>query len=300
MNSTAGLFDWMMDSFSFQGISDNVAYSFIESNGNATWRKIKSQLAAQPTCPLLPSYWTFEGCRYDKTSKSCSQPNHLASCPLPSHPLRNGRLNQTAFSLYLFIRDQTKSDLVGWIDERLEETGTADCRASQEALIGPMRHIFGVSDKVLAMSLSTVLMADRANRPRWFDIGSQMIVVDTLVHNFLKRTGILAAFEAAHVYGPKCYQHGGCSEILRRAAECIDARAFNNGFPQNFPRLIQHALWRYCAADELDICNANNTNDTQYCTNNTCDIYSICRRNSNNISKSQARQSILVRRKVLI
>ncbi|WP_456768551.1 hypothetical protein [Bradyrhizobium sp. USDA 3650] len=278
-NSTAGLFDWMMDSFSFQGISDSVAHSYLESNGNATWQTIKSQLAGQPTCPLLPSYWTFEGCRYDKTSKSCSQPDHMARCPLPSHPLRNGRLNQTAFGLYLFIRDQTRSDLVGWIDERLEETGDMDFCASQEALIEPMRHIFGVSDKVLAMTLSAVLMADQANRPRWFDIGSQVIVVDTLVHNFLRRTGILAAFDAAHVYGPKCYQHGGCSEILRRVAACIDARVFGTGFPANFPRLIQHALWRYCAADELDICNGNNIDDTKYCTLNTCHIYSICSRN---------------------
>lgn len=43
----------------------------------------------------------------------------------------------------------------------------ADNRLCQESLIGPMRHIFGVSDKVLAMSLSSILMADRANRPQW-------------------------------------------------------------------------------------------------------------------------------------
>lgn len=288
-NSTAGLFDWMMDSFSFQGISDSVAHSYLESNGNATWQTIKSQLAGQPTCPLLPSYWTFEGCRYDKTGKSCSQPGHMARCPVPSHPLRNGRLNQTAFSLYLFIRDQTRSDLIGWIDARLEETGDRDFRAGQEALIGPMRHIFGVSDKVLSMTLSAVLMADRGNRPRWFDVGSQMIVVDTLVHNFLRRTGILAEFDAAHVYGPKCYQHGGCSDILRRVAECIDARAFNGSFPPIFPRLIQHALWRYCAADELDVCNANNIDDSKYCIQNTCEIYSICRRNNDFSVKSKAK-----------
>lgn len=279
-NNTADLFDWMMDSFSFQGVSDSVAHSYLDLNGNATWLGIEAQLAAQPTCPLLPSYWTFEGCRYDKTSRSCSQPDHMDRCPLPGHSLRNGRLNQTAFSLYLFIRDQANSDLIGWIDERLKEIGPADCRASQEAVIGPMRHIFGVSDKVLAMTLSAVLMADRANRPRWFDIGSQMIVVDTLVHNLLRRTGILVGFGASHVYGPKCYQQSGCSDILRRVAERIDARAFSSAFPANFPRLIQHALWRYCAADELDVCNANNIDDTKYCTYNNCYIYSICRRNS--------------------
>jgi hypothetical protein len=278
-NSTPGLFDWMMDSFSFQGISDSVASSYLENNGNATWRAIKGQLARSPTCPLLDTYWTFEGCRYDKTSRSCSQPDHLACCPLPDHRLRNGRLNQTAFNLYFFLRDQAKSDLVGWIEDQLDGVNVADSRSSQEALIGPMRHIYGVSDKVLAMTLSSVLMADRASRPRWFDVGSQMIVVDTLVHNFLRRTGISAAFEADHAYGPKCYQPRGCAEILRRTAECIDARAFDLTFPANFPRFIQHALWRYCAADALNVCNANNIDDKTYCYNNDCIIYSKCSRN---------------------
>jgi len=30
-------------------------------------------------------------------------PNHLARCPLPRLPLRNSRLNQMAFSLFLFL-----------------------------------------------------------------------------------------------------------------------------------------------------------------------------------------------------
>jgi hypothetical protein len=272
------LFDWMMDSFSFQGVSDSVASSYLEDHGNATWHGIKAQLARRPTCPLLATYWTFEGCRYDKTRRSCSQSDHFACCPLPSHRLRNGRLNQTAFSLYLFIRDQAKSSLIGWVDDQLNEVDAADSLCSQEALIGPMRHIFGVSDKVLAMTFSSVLMADRASRPRWFDVGSRMIVIDTLVHNFLRRTGILAAFQADHAYGPKCYQPGGCSEILRQAAARIDARAFDLAFPANFPRFIQHALWRYCAADALNVCNANNIDDRKSCTNKECLIFSRCGR----------------------
>ena len=123
---------------------------------------------------------------------------------------------------------------------------------------------------------------DRSNRPRWFDVGSRMIVVDSLVHNFLGRTGILAAFDACHAYGPKCYQHGGCSDILRRVADRIDARAFNLDFPANFPRFIQHALWRYCAADALNFCNGNNIDDYKSCDLNYCIIYSICGRKALN------------------
>jgi len=39
---------------------------------------------------------------------------------LPKHNLRNGRLNQTAYSLFLFIRDIADGDLVGWIDGQLQ------------------------------------------------------------------------------------------------------------------------------------------------------------------------------------
>ena len=33
-----------------------------------------------------------------------------------------------------------------------------------------------------------------------------MIAIDTLVHNFLHRTGILPRFNANHVYGAACYR----------------------------------------------------------------------------------------------
>ncbi len=35
----------------------------------------------------------------------------------------------------------------------------------------------------------------------WLAVGTSMFAVDTLVHNVLARTGVLAAFEAAHSYG---------------------------------------------------------------------------------------------------
>jgi hypothetical protein len=41
-------------------------------------------------------------------------------------------------------------------------------------------------------------MAAPSSRPNWFETGSQMIAVDTLVHNFLHRTGILKQLDAAH------------------------------------------------------------------------------------------------------
>jgi hypothetical protein len=33
--------------------------------------------------------------------------------------------------------------------------------------------------------------------------------------------------------------------------------SFNPGFPQTFPRFVQHAISRFCAADEVNTCDDN-------------------------------------------
>jgi hypothetical protein len=93
-----------------------------------------------------------------------------------------------AYSLYLFIRDIADGDLVGWIDRQFQG---ADDPASpnrlarlQEALIGPLREVYGVSDKVLTMTLSCILLAAPRGYETWVEVGASMIAVDTLVHNF--------------------------------------------------------------------------------------------------------------------
>ena len=103
---------------------------------------------ARPTCPKLKSYWHFHACRYEKTSRTCAEPDHIAACPLPTHRLRNGHLNQIAYSLYLFIRDVADGDLVGWIDDRLDQAndpGAPDPLAqARDGLIEPLRNVYGV------------------------------------------------------------------------------------------------------------------------------------------------------------
>jgi hypothetical protein len=111
-HDTATLFDWLMSALSYQGISDRVAYGYMERHGRAQWHEIDAKVAASPTCPKLKSYWQFQSCRYDKISTTCSEPDHIDACPLPSHQLRNGRLNQMAHSLFLFVRDIADGDLV--------------------------------------------------------------------------------------------------------------------------------------------------------------------------------------------
>lgn len=279
---TPPVFDWLVSTFSYQGISDRVARSYIEKHGTASWSQMETSLRACPSCPKLCNYWTYEGCRYDKGSFTCSEPDHIDACPVPRARLRNGRLNQTAYSLFLFVRDITGGDLIGWIDGQLETaagSSAADLEAArQEALIGPLRNVYGVSDKVLTMALSSLLIGARGRRPVWFETGKAMMAIDTLVHNFLHRTGILEGCGVPHGYGAACYARGGCAEIIRGVATRIDARSFNPRFPGKFPRFVQHAIWRFCAADGLNLCNGNRIDDRKACQITYCYLYQKCSR----------------------
>lgn len=279
-HQTPPVFDWLLTTFSFQGISDLVAREYMKKHGRASWAAMEASLAAPPSCPKLRSYWAYEACRFDKGSRTCSEPDHIGRCPVPLPRLRNGRLNQTAYSLFLFVRDTAGGDLIGWIDGQLEaargQSRTDLEAARQEALLGPLRNVFGVSDKVLTMALSGLLIGARGHRPVWFETGKAMIAVDTLVHNFLHRTGIQQGCGTPHSYGAACYAPGGCAEVIRTVAGLIDARVFNPKFPAVFPRFVQHAVWRFCAADGINLCNANRIDDQKPCQISYCYLYQKC------------------------
>ena len=288
-HNTAPLFDWLMAALSYQGISDRVATDYMEQHGRADWADMQAKVSQHTGCPKLQTYWHYHGCRYDKISRTCAEPDHIGDCPVPSHDLRNGRLNQTAYSLYLFVRDIADGDLVGWIDHQLQKADhphDADRPARlRAALIEPLREVYGVSDKVLTMTLSCILLAAPRGFETWAEVGATMIAIDTLVHNFLVRTGILARFGAEHPYGAACYQPGRCADIIALAAEQIDAAGFNPAFPAVFPRFVQHAIWRYCAQLGLDVCNGNRIDDRQSCDNSYCQIRRLCDRIA--LNKSQ-------------
>lgn len=278
----AAVFDWLIAALSYQGISDQIAYDYMEQHGYVRWDDINAKLAQGATCPKLKSYWHFHGCQYNKLRRTCTEPDHISGCPLPTHDLRNGRLNQTAYCLYLFIRDIADGDLIGWIDQRLQAAnslaGPDRLPRMRVAFILPLREIYGVSDKVLTMALSSLLLGAPNRMRLWREVGASMIAIDTLVHNFLHRTGILQRFGAAHAYGSACYRRGGCADIIQAGAERINARAFNPAFPMVFPRFVQHAIWRYCAQSGLAACNGNRIDDRKSCGNVYCQIHSICDR----------------------
>jgi hypothetical protein len=246
-HDTPALFDWLVAMFSYQGISDSVASGYMAQHGTVRSAEIADGLSRTPSCPKLAGYWRFSGCRYHKGSGTCAEPGYIGGCPLPLHPLRNGRLNQMAYSLFLFMRDVADNDFVGWIGSQLAAVNSQppDRLATlREAIIGPLRNVYGVSDKVLAMALSNLLLAAGGRRPLWLEVGATFVAVDTLVHNFLHRTGILHRLADNHPYGDRCYRPGGCAGVLHLVAANIDARQFNPAFPPTFPRFVQSAIWR--------------------------------------------------------
>jgi hypothetical protein len=270
----------LMEAFSFQGISDHAAYTYMDRHGRVSWRNIKGTMSGPLACPKLQSFSAFENCGYKKSARTCAKPKLLSACPLPKHRLRNGRLNQMAYSLFLFIRDVARDDLVGWIDHQLKKAskvaGTGKARTSKlrNALIEPLREIFGVSDKTLNMTLAHVLMSAPRSKGLWLETGASMIAIDTLVHNFFHRTGILSRLDAQHPYGPACYSTAGCAEIIGRMAARINARRIN----PIYPRAMQLAIWRYCAQMEMDICNGNQIDDWGRCMNARCPLFDQCDR----------------------
>jgi hypothetical protein len=138
--------------------------------------------------------------------------------------------------------------------------------------------VHGISNKVVSMALAHLLLGANKRRALWIETGAIMIAVDTLVHNFLHRTGILARFHSAHPYGPRCYAPGGCAEIIELIAANIDAKRFNPTFPAVFPRFVQHAIWRFCAEYGLDECNGRQIDDRRRCDRKDCALFRGCDR----------------------
>lgn len=281
---TAWIYRWLVGVSQFQGISDHAAGSFATKHGLVDWATITETLTpATSRCPRLRSYWDFDGCGYLKALGTCAEPTHIGTCSLPRHPTRKGMLSVAAHAIYFFLRDVCAGDFVDWLDRRLEDADPGDEHPRRGEILGaavlePISEISGLGPKVTSMALADLLLVADPGRKRWVTAGAEMVVIDSLLHAYLHRTGILRRFDAEHTYGPACYRPGGCSDLLRAFAERVDATAFNSSFPKNFPRLIQYAVWRLCSTSELDICNGNRIDDRLPCRNNTCPAFEACDR----------------------
>lgn len=278
---TDAIFDWLIGLVQLQGISDRAAFGFSARHGLPSAQVIRDGLH-QPKCSRLASYWHFAECGYLRSSPLCAEPACRADCLVHQVPARNGRLAQAAASLSLFLRDHCQGDLVAWIDRRLAEVDTGPSIdvtfQVRDAVLKPLTHVFGISNKVVSMAMADLLIGGSPDRTRWVRAGAAMTTIDSLVHNFMHRTGITARCGKPHAYGPACYGEAGCAKVLETLAVDIDARQFSELNPAYFPRLLSVAIWAFCAEGRLDICNGNRIDDALGCAQRFCPIGPLCPR----------------------
>lgn len=270
------IYDWLMGVFSYQGVADKAVETIIARDGNATWATVDASLKEIAVCSKLRSFWNYESCGFSKSQHSCNCPKAFSACPVPRLSLRNGSLNQLAYSLYFFFRDVAEGDFLRWLHLRIIAAQGGTYPDIERELIVPMRSIHGISDKVISMALSDLLLA--SPDPSWRRLGAEFIVVDRLIHNFMHRSGILKRHDCEHAYGTSCYSDHGCAKLLLSLSRGIDMRRFHHSFPQPFPRFVQTAIWRYCAASGENVCNGNQIDDGRRCRNEICNLQSFCER----------------------
>src|ERR1700675_573654 len=80
-HDTPVIFDWLFDTVSYQGVSDSIAWGYMERHSRVRWHDIAAALNNEPSCAKLSCYWAFEGCGYQKGSGLCANLKLQPECP---------------------------------------------------------------------------------------------------------------------------------------------------------------------------------------------------------------------------
>ena len=170
--------------------------------------------------------------------------------------MKRGALNHMVFSLYFFLRDVAGRDFYAFTKQHFGQIQVSGGAITEllESFIKKVTTIANVGPKLAHMALSVLFLC---RYPGWDyrQVGLHMIAVDSLVHNFLHRTGILDSYGLDHAYGPRCHTQNGCLGVIQDLAKHIDCRQFNPTLPAHFPRFIQYYIWAYCGKNGENICN---------------------------------------------
>lgn len=252
----ARLFKTLIGAFKYVGGSDYVNQKiWQEMNPKPTYYRLKREIKTAK-CSKLATFDQFNNCGYKKNT-SCNEPQFFKRCQLPKYNMRNGKLNQMVFSVYLFLRDSCEGDFIGFVKGRIgspqQIAGIEEKELSKTAenLVIELDRIFNVGLKLSNMVMSG-LFYSRVGRWNYRRLHPHMVAVDTLVHAFLERTGTLKRFKKDHSYGEKrCHSKGGCIEVINEIARRIDCKRFNDEYPSYYPRMVQACIWKFCT----DNCN---------------------------------------------
>ena len=170
-HDTPVLFDWLVEALSFQGISDAVAAGYMaRSTAASAGRTLPKR--CRETHRARSSAGTGGSTTADTTRGPTRVPSPgtstLAPCPATRCATATSTRWRTACSCSCGTSPMTISSagLIGnwvrWIPNLL-----IGSPALREAIIGPLRNVYGVADKVLAMALSSLLLGAGKRRPLW-------------------------------------------------------------------------------------------------------------------------------------
>jgi hypothetical protein len=257
-----------MEAFLYTGGSDQSNEGhYRKQKIKPSYNKIKKALLAAE-CPKLVSFEAFQDCGYRKTPRTCNKPELIASCPLPKYNMKRGTINQMVFSLYFFLRDVCQNDFYRFVEAQFDQG--KQVKAQVEDFIQTFSQVYNVGPKLIDMAFSHLFFTQY---PGWDyrRVGAEMVAIDTLVHNFLARSGTLDEYKKPHKYGLACHTQKGCVGVIEEIAQEIDCRKYNPNYPAYFPRLVQLYIWGYCALNGENICNGNKCKDGK--PNKECDLY---------------------------
>lgn len=256
----------------YQGMSDRAASSWLLTNGNPDFHELALRLPGEP-CECAGSGDGVSGCGYLRSQNVCSHPALLTRCIVPTIPARKGQLARLAVALSYWTAELPNQSLVGWARSKLTR---GDPRAGGSAMVDDLKRLPGVSDKVASMIASDVAIGLSTGSDALLRAGASVIVVDRLVHNLIIRTGATKVAGQSHTFGPGCYAEGGCRDLIELFAVGTDARQFNRHWPTFAPRMLQHAIWRFCAGNEMNTCNGNNIRAGSACGIRNCPGFKDC------------------------
>ena len=266
------LYQYLMEAFLYTGGSDqsNMGH-YRKQKVKPSFNRIKKALVSAE-CPKLVSFDSFIDCGYRKMARTCNNPQLLETCPLPKFDMKRGGLNQMVFSLYFFLRDVCQNDFYRFVTAHFDpgELKAGQANKLMQTFIEKFSQVYNVGPKLVDMAFSHLFFTQY---PGWDyqAVGAEMVAIDTLVHNFLQRTGTLEEYKRPHKYGPACHTQKGCRGVIEAIAKKIDCRKYNKNYPAYFPRLVQLYIWTYCSMDGENICNGNKCKEGR--PNRECGLY---------------------------
>jgi hypothetical protein len=136
----------------------------------------------------------------------------MVTCPVPHLDMKKGVLNQMAFSLFFFLRDVCRGDFYRFVQNQFGDRPLPERELGEriQGFIDQVSRIKNVGPKLVDMVFSHIFFTQA---PGWDyrAIGVRMVAIDTLVHNFLAKTGTFCEGAGVKYFRYHALRHSGAS-----------------------------------------------------------------------------------------